>query len=139
MTRKAIRRKRPAPKPPEIRNYFDWLSAWPCYMCLTNYCRQNGLDVANVLPEARAIAAGWTTRSCGRTEIAHVGERGLGQKCADNEVVPLGTKHHRTGPNASHLLGKRFWAVHHLNMETVLATLQSLYKRETEGIQIHGA
>jgi hypothetical protein len=125
-------------KPPEIRSYFEWLSSWPCYVCLSRYCAQNSMSIAEVLPEARTIAARWTTRSCGRTEVAHVGIRGLSQKCEDTEVMPLGLKHHQRGPEAHHVHAKGwFERVVGEEPERVFVTLQTLYKRETEGIQIN--
>ena len=45
-------------------------------------------------------------------EAAHVGARGLGQKCSDREALPMCPAHHRTGPDAYHVLGgKSFWKV----------------------------
>ena len=46
------------------------------------------------------------------TECAHVGERGLGQKCSDRETVPLCVIHHRIGKDAHHKIGRSFWKYH---------------------------
>jgi Protein of unknown function (DUF968) len=51
---------------------------------------------------------------CGGTrfiEAAHVGERGMGQKCSDFETLPLCADHHRMGPLSHHVLGRKFWIV----------------------------
>ena len=63
------------------------------------------------------------------TECAHVGERGLGQKSSDRETIPLCATHHRTGPESHHVLGKRFWDVHGINRDEVIAELQKRYEQ----------
>lgn len=65
------------------------------------------------------------------TEVAHVGERGLGQKCSDRETVPLCAEHHRTGPHAHHVLGKNFWDCHGLDRDAIIAKLNEQYREET--------
>jgi hypothetical protein len=67
-----------------------------------------------------------------RTEVAHVGSRGLGQRCSDRETVPLCVEHHRTGKEAHHVLGKRFWEHHRTDRDTVLAGLNAMYKKQVE-------
>jgi len=62
-----------------------------------------------------------------RSEAAHVGERGLGQKCSDRETVPLCATHHRTGKDSHHVLGKKFWAHHGLNRDAIVKELNRLY------------
>lgn len=60
---------------------------------------------------------------CGRLsgiEAAHVGRRGLGQKCSDLEAIPLCSEHHRTGPAAHHVLGKWFWSFHSIDREAII-------------------
>ena len=64
------------------------------------------------------------------TECAHVGRRGLGQKCSDRECVPLCRFHHTTGINSHHTLGKRFWSHHGLSRHALIAELQRLYALE---------
>lgn len=66
-----------------------------------------------------------------RTEGAHVGARGLGQKCEGREVLPLcGIEHHRLGPQSHHVLGKRFWEAHGLDKDKLLAELNELFEAE---------
>lgn len=44
------------------------------------------------------------------TEAAHVGVRGLRQKCSDRETLPMcGELHHRLGKASHHVLGKLFF------------------------------
>lgn len=69
-------------------------------------------------------------RGYGISEAAHVGERGLGQKCSDRETIPLCVEHHRTQPYAHHVLGKKFWAHHGLDKEAIVAELNRLYDQE---------
>ena len=69
-------------------------------------------------------------------EVAHVGARGVSQKCPDRQAVPLCPKHHRHvtaggGPESHHTLGKRFWDLHNLDRDDVVSTLNHLYLQET--------
>jgi hypothetical protein len=67
-----------------------------------------------------------------RTECAHVGRRGLSQKCPDCESLPLcAIEHHRIGPESHHRLGKRFWDFHGLNRVELITQLQALYEVES--------
>lgn len=66
-----------------------------------------------------------------RTEAAHVGDRGLGQKCSDYEALPLCEWHHRTGKASAHVLGKLFWQYHQINRDEELARYQCWYEAET--------
>lgn len=63
-------------------------------------------------------------------EAAHVGRRGLGQKCSDNETVPLCVRHHRTGKDSHHVLGKNFWKHHGLDRDQMVRRLINLYMAE---------
>lgn len=65
-----------------------------------------------------------------RTECAHVGDRGLGQKSSDRETMPLCLDHHQRGPESHHVLGKKFWTHHKLNRDAVIAELNRLYDQE---------
>lgn len=62
-----------------------------------------------------------------RTEAAHVGQRGLSQKCSDRETIPLCAFHHRTGPESHHRLGKLFWKHHGLDRYELIRELQSQF------------
>ena len=62
-----------------------------------------------------------------RSEAAHVGQRGLAQKCRDDETIPLCPEHHRTGKDAHHVLGKGFWKHHGLDRELALKLLNEAY------------
>ncbi len=63
------------------------------------------------------------------TEAAHVGLRGLSQRCSDTETLPLcATEHHREGPESAHVLSKHFWRVHGLNRDALIAQMQALYR-----------
>lgn len=61
------------------------------------------------------------------TECAHIGERGLGQKCSDRETAPFCAWHHRIGPESHHRLGKGFWTHHNIDKDNLIASLQALY------------
>ena len=85
-----IRKPRRYVVPPEILAYWDWIRTQPCAVCARH---------------------GFQQRS--PSHAAHVGLRGLGQKCSGWDVLPLCQKHHSRGfPQSHHTLGKRFWKVH---------------------------
>ena len=71
----------------------------------------------------------WDTPQVTRTEVAHVGERGLSQKCSDRETIPLCGCHHRTGNTSHHRLGKLFWEHHKLDRDSIIAALNQEYER----------
>lgn len=63
------------------------------------------------------------------TECAHVGARGLSQKCPDCESLPLcAIEHHRVGPESHHKLGKRFWGFHGLDRMSLIKQMQELFR-----------
>ena len=62
-------------------------------------------------------------------EAAHVGKRGLGQKCSDRETIPLCIWHHRTGPHSHHALGKRFWNFWKLDRIETIRKYQEKWRR----------
>lgn len=69
-------------------------------------------------------------RQSGRTEAAHVGQRGLGQKCSDHETIPLCHLHHREGEHAHHRIGKRFWSFWSLDRFELIGRYRRMYERE---------
>jgi hypothetical protein len=85
--------------------YLTFIRSRPCELCVREGVRQTTI-----------------------TEAAHVGSRGLSQRCPDAEAIPLCARHHREGPGAQHVLGKRFWAHHRLDKSKLVATLQALYR-----------
>jgi hypothetical protein len=90
-------------KPGRDPKYLEWIRQQPCMICKTR-----------------------------PVEAAHVGQRGLGQKCADVEAVPLCAEHHRTGDESHHVLGRNFWTHHRLSRDTVLRIYQTAYADEME-------
>jgi len=101
-------------KPPRYdakRNpaYLAWIRSLPCAVC-----RIWGL----------------TRHEHGKVEAAHVGARGIGQKCADTETLPLCVHHHRTGPHSHHYLGRRFWPFWKINRYELIAELNQRYQKE---------
>ena len=74
--------------PLEILAYWYWIRTQSCIVCGTR----------------RWIHA------------AHVGLRGLAQKCDGWEVLPICDRHHNRGfAESHHMLGKRFWVFHNLD------------------------
>ncbi len=105
--------------------YLAWLHKIPCIVCV-GWERVQRLiagtqtwgDVADMQANLRGVP-----------EAAHVGERGLSQKCPDREAIPLCGFHHRTGPHSSHVLGKKFWTLHALDKDAIIARLNAEYER----------
>jgi hypothetical protein len=140
LKRSPLKRYVPKPKPEELKLFHSWLAEWPCFVCASRWCAQNEMSIFGLLPDARARAAQWTRQSCGVTEIAHCGVRGLGQRSDDWEVLPLGHKHHARkpdggGPESHHVYG-RGWFPDALKMEPreAFEGLRELYLRETKGV-----
>lgn len=65
------------------------------------------------------------------TEAAHVGPRGISQKCPDRETLPLCALHHREGQFSQHSMGKLFWKHFDLNRDELLAMYQMRYRGES--------
>lgn len=63
-------------------------------------------------------------------EAAHVGMRGMSQKCADREAIPLCAWHHRLGPQSHHRAGKRFWSLHSIDREELIAYYNNRFEEE---------
>lgn len=100
--------KRPRLDPRKDSAYLRWIRSLPCVVC-----RVWGL----------------TRFEYGRVESAHVGMRGMKQKCADTETLPLCAHHHRTGPHSHHALGRKFWFFWKLDRYALIRE----YQREFEG------
>ncbi len=100
-----IRKRRTSRRgPTRDVKYLNWIRSFMCLVCRNS-----------PLPQSS------------RTEAAHVGERGLGQKCSDRETIPLCALHHRIGPESHHVLGKGFWQHHGINKSKTINTLNALY------------
>lgn len=98
--KKPIRRAGGAVQNPE---YLDCIRRWGCVLAATYDC-------------------------VGPVEAAHVGDRGLGQKCRDQETIPLCGYHHRTGPDSQHVMGKRFWDYHGINKADLVTMYQGIFE-----------
>lgn len=124
MKRSAIKRstkpirKRAKPRRGRERDvaYLRFISSQSCMACVTSGHPSGNSD----------LILGYL--QCTPTEAAHVGERGLGQKCNDREAIPLCMDHHRLGKDAHHVLGKKFWKYHGLNREALIAHYNKLYQ-----------
>lgn len=116
---KPITRKRSKPRRGRIRDeaYLEWVRMQPC--CIQYAHHVWSAEVGLVV-----------FRQMTKTEAAHCGARGLGQKCDDTEAIPLCKRHHRTGLLAHHVLGKKFWAYHGLDRCAIIAELQERYEKE---------
>lgn len=72
----------------------------------------------------------WADVSGSRIEAAHIGMRGLSQKCPDREAMPICAFHHREGPQALHRLGKKFWEFWGIDRDDLIAELNKKYDEE---------
>ena len=92
--------------------YLRFIRTLPCVVCATWALKIPGYY-------------GWV-------EAAHVGERGLGQKCPDQETLPLCVWHHRAGPKSVHVLGRKFWEFWKLDRFKLIAEHVERFQKEHE-------
>ncbi len=104
LTRSPLRRKPPKKRKGADPAYLAFLRTRPCLLC-----------------DRKAYA------QASRTEAAHTGVRGLGQKAPDKEALPLCGSHHRFGDDSLHRLGRRFWTHHELDREGAIDYYQAIY------------
>jgi hypothetical protein len=111
MTRKfwPIPRFRNTPRKGQVIDgrYMEFIRSFPCFVCVMLRHRQ-----------------------ATRTEAAHVGQRGLSQKCSDRETLPLCGTHHRTGEHSHHRMGKKFWTFWGISRIDLIAKYQQQYEKE---------
>lgn len=103
---KPINRKRSKPRRGVVKDpaYLEFISGHKCCVCIS-----------------------WETEQATPTEVAHVGERGLGQKCDDRQTLPICERHHKTGKLALHVLGKAFWGHHGMDRDKLVKEYQEKY------------
>lgn len=128
LRRTAIKRRAPRKRAGEDLKYQAFIRSLPCFICYWP------LYVAGIIYEC--IDAGMVfhvmdpSTQKSMTEFAHLGERGLGQKCLDSEGGPLCAEHHREGPESSHgPLGKNFFEYHGVDKEALFRSLNEAYRR----------
>lgn len=85
-------------------DYKAWIATFPCVICDAK--------------ESKQVT---------RTTVAHVGDRGFGQKCSDRETLPICVDHHQEGPEAAHKLGKNFWIHHGLDRDLLISAYNSAF------------
>lgn len=125
----ATRRRKPRRRPVPVDDpaYRAWIKRLPCWICYMEVYAW--LDLSDIIVFCTSI---WR-RQKSPTEVAHVGVRGRGQKCADRETMPLCRAHHQTGKDAHHgPLGRGFFAHHGLSREVIIKRLNEAYERGVE-------
>lgn len=105
--------------------YLEWIRQEPCIIC--DPFAYPGLLLKRATPVVTGIGYPLNLVRMFQTEAAHVGLRGLGQKCSDRETIPLCGYHHRLGPDSHHVLGKKFWEHHGLDRKQLIEEFQRLY------------
>lgn len=107
-------------KPERSPRYLAWIRSLPCVVTYASLYRTGQVWAM------RGIAEFGT-----RSEAAHVGPiRGLRQKCSDYSAIPLRTEYHTEGPHSHHVLGKKFWAFHDIDRDSLIRELNARYKAE---------
>jgi len=103
------------------RRYKGWIASLPCLVCEQDYviAVEAGIRGVSVMEFQR-----------GQTEVAHVGARGLGQKCSGRETLPLCAEHHRLGRDSHHRLGRKFFEHHGLDKAALIRELNARYEAE---------
>jgi hypothetical protein len=86
--------------------------------------------VAFIRSQPCCVCLRWKMKQTTRTEVAHIGLRGLSQKSPDRETIALCSLHHRTGSTSHHRLGVRFFRFHGLNREIMVAHYQDSFKQD---------
>ena len=66
-----------------------------------------------------------------KIEAAHVGERGMGQKCPDRQAIPLCIEHHTQGKHSYHRNARGFWAHWKLDRFELIEGFNARYEEET--------
>lgn len=89
------------------KKYLEWVRTLRCHCCVADWLQQ-----------------------VKRTEAAHVGLRGLSQKCSDRETIPLCARHHREGNLSAHTLQREFWKYWKLDRDTLVAGLNQKYEEQ---------
>jgi len=125
-------------KPIKDPAYLDFIRSRACIICAFAEQRWNqhrtmreritaaGVDFTDHTPIGNSPKPQQLTP----TEAAHVGLRGLRQKCSDRETLPLCAEHHRTGPDSHHVLGKRFWEHHGIDRDIWVAAYAEAQRRD---------
>lgn len=102
------------------RAYMAWVRGLPCVLCsfkvLTRWAALH-----------HHLGERYRVPQVSPTEAAHVGQRGIGQKCSDRETIPLCREHHQDGKDSVHKLGKRFWEQHGIDRYGLIRELQARY------------
>jgi hypothetical protein len=128
-------------------NFRGWVKEWPCLICFIRWCKGQEIAWFNAPVWMRLAVAELRELEdhpgpCAHVEFAHVGGRGLSQRCADKYGMPLGRWHHQHvtipggGPESHHTLGRKFFARHGIDRDAVLEILWKLYREETGGGEI---
>lgn len=95
--------------------YLEWIRGLPCTACILPWKYYvSGISYSNVQKY--------------QTEAAHVGDRGLSQKCPDRETIPLCAEHHRLGRFSAHRMGKKFWEHYGIEKDVLISALNRAFE-----------
>lgn len=111
---------------PEGEAYMAWIRSLCCIVC---WMAGSGEWEAFVAEPWHVYGRALGQRS--DTEAAHVGPRGLGQKCSPFQTIPLcGHEHHREGRYSHHKMQKHFWRHWGIDRDALIARLNQRYEKE---------
>lgn len=144
MIRTPLRKKRATPRRGRLRDpqYLAWIREQPCYLCCYLTFKAHALTealagIGGILASELFPKSIMPARQESPTEAAHIGTRGLGQKCSDRETLPLcGVEHHRIGAYSHHKLGKRFAEFHGIDIGAAVAQYNEAYERSKQRVSV---
>lgn len=106
--------------------YLEWLHTLPCLCCWGFPGGYQPSGTCLVYWEYERLNGNPSQGT--PTEAAHVGLRGLSQKCPDREAIPLCREHHTQDPFSSHRMGKKFWEHYGIDRDALIQSLNRAYK-----------
>ena len=107
--------------------YLAWLHTLPCLCCMTTVYKDFSVPIVRAIDKRAEALSGL---QLSRTEAAHIGARGLSQKCPDREAIPLCREHHTEDRFSAHRLQKKFWEHYGLVKQDVIAALNRAFEEQ---------
>ena len=99
--------------------YLEWIRTLPCRCCWSGAYKLGFFQ--DFVPDDDSFQQS-------KTEPAHVGKRGLSQKCPDREAIPLCIEHHREGRYSAHRIGEIFWWHWGIDRDKLIRELNEAYE-----------
>lgn len=114
------------------KEYLAFIHTLPCICCMILSIGQSTWPLRKEsFRRWYASVQSFACRQCSRSEAAHLGDRGLGQKAHDRTAAPFCDWHHRNGPESLHRLGKKFWQHWGLERDDVIQALNGMFEQKS--------